>query len=99
MPTPIDRAMQSRNLFLGFAGLVVLASVSGIFGGDMFPAQKDPTGDPETWTDDELRRWLQAASYLFAVCLCFAYVLRSAITWHRAQNLPVQNLLTGSSRR
>lgn len=59
MPTPIDRALQSRNLFLGFAGLVALASFSTIFGGDMFPAEKDPTGSPESWTDEELRRWLK----------------------------------------
>lgn len=59
MPTPIDRAMQSRNLFLGFAGLVAAASIWNMFGGDMFPAEKDPTGDPETWTDHELRRWLK----------------------------------------
>lgn len=59
MPTPVDRALQSRNLFFGFAGLVALASFASIFGGDMFPAQKDPTGNPETWTEDELRRWLK----------------------------------------
>ncbi|KAK5076030.1 hypothetical protein LTR51_001709 [Lithohypha guttulata] len=59
MPTPIDRAMQSRNLFLGFAGLVAAASIWNMFGGDMFPAEKDPTGDPETWTGHELRRWLK----------------------------------------
>lgn len=62
MPTPIDRAMQSRNLFLAFTGLVALASVSTIFGGDMFPAEKDPAGDPETWTVEELRRWLKSVS-------------------------------------
>lgn len=54
--------MQSRNLFLGFAGLVALASLSSIFGGEMFPAQKDPTGNPESWTDEELRRWLKNVS-------------------------------------
>ena len=26
----------------------------------MFPGQSDPTGDPESWTQDELRRWLAA---------------------------------------
>lgn len=63
MPTPIDRALQSRNLFLGFAGLVALASISSIFGGDIFPAEKDPTGDPQSWTDEELRRWLKNVSH------------------------------------
>lgn len=51
--------MSSRNLFLGFAGLVALASVSAMFGGDMFPAEADPVGNPETWTVEELRRWLK----------------------------------------
>lgn len=26
----------------------------------MFPAGDDPKGDPETWTREELRRWLAA---------------------------------------
>lgn len=26
----------------------------------MFPAQPDPTGDPNNWTREELRRWLAA---------------------------------------
>ena len=59
MPTPIDRALQSRNLFLGFAALVAGASLASMFGGDMFPAEKDPSGVPETWTEEELRRWLR----------------------------------------
>jgi hypothetical protein len=28
----------------------------------MFPAEADPKGDPETWTKEELRRWLAAVS-------------------------------------
>lgn len=64
MPTPLDRALQSRNLFFGFAGLVALASMASMFGGEMFPAEKDPTGEPETWTDDEIRRWLKSVSLL-----------------------------------
>jgi hypothetical protein len=28
----------------------------------MFPAQEDPKGDPEKWTEDELKRWLNAVS-------------------------------------
>lgn len=62
MPTPMDRALQSRNLFFGFAGLVALASLASIFGGDMFPAEKDPTGNPDHWTEEELRRWLKIVS-------------------------------------
>jgi hypothetical protein len=69
-----------QNLFLGFAGIVTAVSMWNIWGGDMFPAEKDPKGgmskqcrswyddgfdnclDPETWTESELRRWLQAVS-------------------------------------
>ena len=62
MPTPIDRALQSRNFFFGFAGLVAVASLASMFGGDLFPAEKDPKGDPDTWTEEELRRWLRTVS-------------------------------------
>ncbi|KAF2725628.1 hypothetical protein K431DRAFT_336130 [Polychaeton citri CBS 116435] len=60
MPTPIDRAMNSRNFFLGFAGIVTAAAAWSIWGqGDMFPKEADPKGDPQEWTDDELLRWLR----------------------------------------
>ncbi len=80
MPTPIDKAMQSKvypmlnlivyvnmndlhqNLFLGFAGIVTAVAAWSIWGQDMFPAQSDPTGEPEKWTEDEMRRWLNAVS-------------------------------------
>lgn len=26
----------------------------------MFPSEPDPTGDPETWTREDMRRWLAA---------------------------------------
>ncbi|KAH0497956.1 hypothetical protein MKX07_001409 [Trichoderma sp. CBMAI-0711] len=58
--TGLDSAMKSKNLLLAFGGVVVAAAAWSIFGGDMFPAQPDPTGDPETWTREELRRWLAA---------------------------------------
>jgi len=51
--------MQSRNLFFGFAGLVTMASLWNMWGGEMFPPEKDPTGDPDYWTETELRRWLR----------------------------------------
>ncbi|PYH36391.1 uncharacterized protein BO87DRAFT_374737 [Aspergillus neoniger CBS 115656] len=44
MPTPLDRALNSKNLFLGFAGMVTAAAAWAIWGGDMFPAEADPTG-------------------------------------------------------
>ncbi|KAB8275808.1 hypothetical protein F9C07_2230798 [Aspergillus flavus] len=58
MPTALDRAMHSKNLFLGFAGMVTAAAAWAIWGSDIFPAESDPTGDPETWTVEEMKRWL-----------------------------------------
>ncbi|KAE8324869.1 hypothetical protein BDV39DRAFT_113834 [Aspergillus sergii] len=58
MPTALDRAMHSKNLFLGFAGMVTAAAAWAIWGSDIFPAESDPTGDPETWTAEEMKRWL-----------------------------------------
>lgn len=43
-----------------FTGLVTGVAVWAIWGGDLFPAEADPKGDPETWTREELRRWLAA---------------------------------------
>jgi len=43
-----------------FAGLVTSVAVWAIWGGDLFPPEPDPKGDPETWTREELRRWLAA---------------------------------------
>ncbi|KAI9889805.1 MAG: hypothetical protein M1814_004907 [Vezdaea aestivalis] len=42
MPTPIDRALNSRNAFLGFAGIVTAAAAWSIWGSDMFPASPAP---------------------------------------------------------
>jgi len=64
MPTPIDRAMNSRNAFLGFAGIITAVAAWSIWGSEMFPAEPDPTGDPAHWTDSELRRWLQTRGLL-----------------------------------
>ncbi|KAL3465558.1 hypothetical protein BJX64DRAFT_285489 [Aspergillus heterothallicus] len=60
MPTPLDRALNSKNLFLGFAGMVTAAAAWAIWGNEMFPAESDPQGDPGSWTLDEMRRWLRA---------------------------------------
>lgn len=43
-----------------FTGLVTGVAVWAIWGGDMFPAEADPAGNPEAWTKEELRRWLAA---------------------------------------
>ncbi|KAL2215552.1 hypothetical protein M432DRAFT_642584 [Thermoascus aurantiacus ATCC 26904] len=64
MPTPLDRALNSKSLLLGFAGIVTAAAAWGIWGGDMFPAEPDPTGNPENWTTEELKRWLRNRSLL-----------------------------------
>ncbi|RAL05889.1 uncharacterized protein BO80DRAFT_460938 [Aspergillus ibericus CBS 121593] len=64
MPTPLDRALNSKNLFLGFTGMVTAAAVWAIWGSDMFPAEADPIGDPENWTADEMVRWLRVRGLL-----------------------------------
>ncbi|EPS43073.1 hypothetical protein H072_2908 [Dactylellina haptotyla CBS 200.50] len=51
-----------QNAVLAFGGLVAAATVFTIWGsGDqpIFPRVEDPTGDPETWSIDQLRRWLE----------------------------------------
>ncbi|KAI9814911.1 MAG: hypothetical protein M1832_005639 [Thelocarpon impressellum] len=59
MPTPLDRALNSRTTFFAFTGLVTAVAAWTIWGpGDIFPAEADPTGDPAMWTEGELRRWL-----------------------------------------
>ncbi|KAK3670108.1 hypothetical protein LTR78_010048 [Recurvomyces mirabilis] len=52
--------MNSRNMFLGFAGLVTAVAAWSIWGGDMFPQQPDPKGEPETWSEEDVKRWLNA---------------------------------------
>ncbi|KAJ5934800.1 hypothetical protein N7454_001188 [Penicillium verhagenii] len=64
MPTPLDRAMNSKNLFMGFAGMVTAVAAYSIWGTDVFPSEADPKGDPEDWTADEMRRWLRVRGLL-----------------------------------
>lgn len=64
MPTQLDRALNSKNLFIGFAGMVTAVAAWSIFGTDVFPAQEDPKGNPEGWTVEEMRRWLGARGLL-----------------------------------
>lgn len=45
-----------------FGGTVVAAAVWSIWGGDIFPAEQDPKGNPEDWTREEMRRWLAVVS-------------------------------------
>lgn len=51
------------DTIVAFGAVVVGAWAWGMFGGDTFPAEKDPTGDPNGWTREELRRWLAAVSF------------------------------------
>lgn len=44
----------------GFTAIVTGVAVWAIWGGDMFPKEGDPTGPPETWSREEMRRWLAA---------------------------------------
>ncbi|KEY68032.1 hypothetical protein S7711_06945 [Stachybotrys chartarum IBT 7711] len=60
MPTPLDNMMKSKNMVLAFGGVVAAAAAWSIWGGDMFPPEQDPTGNPEAWTREEMRRWLSA---------------------------------------
>ncbi|KAI5358421.1 hypothetical protein Slin15195_G108740 [Septoria linicola] len=58
MPTPLDKALNSKNLFVGFAALVTAATAWSIWGQDMFPTSS-PSSKPEDWTEAELRDWLE----------------------------------------
>lgn len=49
---------------LVFGGIVAAAATWTMFGGDMFPAEPDPKGDPESWTREEMRRWLAAVGLI-----------------------------------
>lgn len=50
--------MLVKNLVLAFAGVVTAVTAWSIWSGDMFPKQAEPTGEPENWTEDEMKRWL-----------------------------------------
>ncbi|RSL92737.1 hypothetical protein BHE90_005186 [Fusarium euwallaceae] len=62
MSTRMDKMMRSQNMVLAFGAAVCMGAAYVIMGNNgqgLFPAP-DPTGDPTTWTRDELRRWLAA---------------------------------------
>ncbi|KAG8623707.1 hypothetical protein KVT40_008683 [Elsinoe batatas] len=60
MPTQLDRTLQSKNLFFGFAGLVTAVAAWTIWGpSDIFPKQ-DPGGDPDLWTETQLKEYLKS---------------------------------------
>ncbi|KAJ5142914.1 uncharacterized protein N7515_001701 [Penicillium bovifimosum] len=64
MPTALDKALNSKDSCIGFAGMVTAVAAYSILGSDVLPAQADPTGDPENWTVDEMKRWLRARGLL-----------------------------------
>ncbi|KAH8598119.1 hypothetical protein B0O99DRAFT_507118, partial [Bisporella sp. PMI_857] len=46
---------------IAFGGIITAAAVWSIWGqGEIFPKEQDPTGEPEMWTREEMRRWLAA---------------------------------------
>lgn len=53
-------------MFMGFATIVTGVAVWSIWGGDMFPKEADPKGEPEKWTDDEMKRWLKNVCFPLA---------------------------------
>jgi hypothetical protein len=60
-PISPDRAnTSSKNLFFGFAGVITAAAAWSIWGQDMFPQLQDPKGDPQKWTEEEMRQWLNS---------------------------------------
>ncbi|KAH0140385.1 hypothetical protein KCU67_g14868, partial [Aureobasidium melanogenum] len=54
MPTQLDRALNSKVRYLSSAHIMSRRRI----GSDIFPQQPDPTGEPENWTEEEMRRWL-----------------------------------------
>lgn len=54
----------TQHSLTAFGGAVAAAAVWSIWGGDIFPAEPDPKGNPEEWTREEMRRWLGAVRRL-----------------------------------
>lgn len=51
--------LEQQNLTLGFGAIVTAVAAWTIWGsGSMFPQEPDPKGDPDIWTQEECRRWL-----------------------------------------
>lgn len=62
MRTPLDKALNQRSSLAAFTGMVVAATAWLFWSQDIFPKEADPVGNPDTWTREELRRWLAARS-------------------------------------
>lgn len=75
-----------------FGGAITAAAAFTIWGSDLFPAQEDPKGDPDGWTMEEMRRWLEAVSRLL---LC---ALPSSLASGRGPRLLETGLLTYTCR-
>ncbi|TQS35649.1 hypothetical protein Golomagni_03926 [Golovinomyces magnicellulatus] len=60
MPTSLDRALNQRSSLFAFTGIITGIAAWMILFQDIFPKASDPAGNPETWTRDELMRWLAA---------------------------------------
>ena len=52
----------SQNLILAFAGIVTGVTLWSIWNGDIFPSATDPKGDPQDWTEEQMKAWLNKVS-------------------------------------
>lgn len=62
MPTGLDNLIRdkSKGAIWAFGLMVIVATALSFKESSTFPPEKDPTGDPTTWTREEMRRWLAA---------------------------------------
>ncbi|RKF55228.1 hypothetical protein OnM2_091037 [Erysiphe neolycopersici] len=60
MPTLLDKALNQRSSLIAFTGIIAGVATWMIVGQDIFPKKTEPTGNPETWTREELNQWLIA---------------------------------------
>ncbi|BFZ62755.1 hypothetical protein YB2330_003865 [Saitoella coloradoensis] len=69
--SPLGRLLPQRSstlLTATFAGLIVLATTASIFGGTGLssePLHREPVGEPEDWSTDELKKWLKERKLRF----------------------------------
>lgn len=76
-------------MFLGFAALITGVAAYSIWGQDMFPREQDPRGEPETWTADQLRKWLESVSvHCYSETLKIGSDNRDSVVLQLAQQPP-----------
>ncbi|KAF7563185.1 hypothetical protein G7046_g968 [Stylonectria norvegica] len=62
MKSKVYKLTPLENMVLAFGAAVTAATLWTVWGSDLLPAEGDPKGDPNTWTREEMRRWLAARS-------------------------------------